>query len=72
MQGLAMPGGEVAAQVSAHALEQGLIIETAGPEDEVVKLFCPLTISVEDLDRGIDIIEQRIAKAMGRHLRQVS
>jgi diaminobutyrate-2-oxoglutarate transaminase len=72
MQGLAMPGGEVAAQVSAHALEQGLIIETAGPEDEVVKLFCPLTISVEDLDRGIDIIESAIAKAMGRHLRQVS
>jgi diaminobutyrate-2-oxoglutarate transaminase len=72
MQGLAMPSGEVAGQVSAHALEQGLIIETAGPEDEVVKLFCPLTISNEDLDRGVDIIESAIAKAMGRHLRQVS
>jgi 4-aminobutyrate aminotransferase-like enzyme len=38
----------------------------------VVKLFCPLTISEADLDRGLDIIDEAIAKAMGRHLKQVS
>ena len=72
MQGLSMPSGEVAEQVCANALEQGLIIETAGPEDEVVKLFCPLTISREDLDKGLDIIENAVVKVMGRHLKQVS
>jgi diaminobutyrate-2-oxoglutarate transaminase len=72
MQGVAMPSGEVAAQVTAGALERGLIIETAGPDDQVVKLFCALTIDRADLDRGLTIIEDSVAKAMGRHLRQVS
>lgn len=71
MTGLAMPSGEIASQVSAKALAEGLIIETAGPDDEVVKLFCPLTISDEDLGRGLDIIDDAISKAMGRHLKQV-
>ncbi|MFU8814631.1 MAG: diaminobutyrate--2-oxoglutarate transaminase [Pseudomonadales bacterium] len=72
MQGLVMPNGDVASQVTAQALQKHLIIETAGPEDEVVKLFCPLTISREDLDRGLDIIEHAISQVMGRHLKQVS
>ncbi len=72
MQGLTMPSGDVASRVSAHALERGLIIETAGPEDEVVKLFCPLTISREELGKGLDIIEESVAKAMGRNFKQVS
>ena len=72
MQGLALPSGKVAAQVSANALERGLIIETAGPDDEVVKLFCALTIDPADLDRGLGIIEESVASAMGRHLKQVS
>ena len=72
MQGLAMPSGDVAAQVTASALERGLIIETAGPDDQVVKLFCALTIDRADLDRGLRIIEESVGKAMGRHLKQVS
>src|SRR5690606_26184539 len=72
MQGLAMPSGAVAAQVTAAALERGLIVETAGSDDEVVKLFCALTIDRADLDRGLAIIEESVAKAMGRHLKQVS
>jgi diaminobutyrate-2-oxoglutarate transaminase len=72
MQGLVMPNGETASQVTAQALQRNLIIETAGPDDEVVKLFCPLNIAREDLERGLDIIEQSIAQVMGRHLKQVS
>jgi diaminobutyrate-2-oxoglutarate transaminase len=72
MQGLAMPSGDVAGQVTASALAQGMIIETAGPDDEVVKLFCALTIESADLERGLDILDAAITKAMGRHLKQVS
>ncbi|MEQ8860678.1 MAG: diaminobutyrate--2-oxoglutarate transaminase [Pseudomonadales bacterium] len=72
MQGLMMPNGEVAGRVTAQALEHGLIIETAGPEDEVVKLFCPLTIERADLEKGLDIIENAIDNAMGRRLKEVS
>jgi len=72
MQGLVMPSGDVAGEVTAKALEQGLIIETAGPEDEVVKLFCALTIDREDQAKGLDIIESAVAGVMGKHLKQVS
>jgi diaminobutyrate-2-oxoglutarate transaminase len=72
MQGITLPSGAVAGQVTASALAQGLIIETAGPDDQVVKLFCPLTIDRGDLDRGLGIIEGAVAEAMGRHLKQVS
>lgn len=72
MQGLTMPSGEVAGRVTAEALKHGLIIETAGPEDEVVKLFCALTIERDDLDKGLGIIESAVAEVMGRHLKQVS
>lgn len=72
MQGLVMPSGDVAEEVCRHALARGLIIETAGPEDEVVKLFCALTIERGDLDKGLDVIEEAISKAMGQHLKQVS
>ena len=72
MQGLVMPSGEVADQVTGAALKEGLMIETAGPEDEVVKLFCALTIEQADLERGLDIIERAVEGAMGRHLKQVS
>jgi diaminobutyrate-2-oxoglutarate transaminase len=72
MQGLAMPSGATAAQVTAAALQRNLIIETAGPDDEVVKLFCPLTISSDDLGRGLDIVEHAVSQVMGHHLKQVS
>ncbi|HEX7036305.1 MAG TPA: diaminobutyrate--2-oxoglutarate transaminase [Pseudomonadales bacterium] len=72
MQGVAMPSGEAAARVSAAALERGLIIETAGPDDEVVKLFCPLTIDRADLDEGLRIIEESVEQVAARHLKQVS
>ena len=49
--GLDVPG--LAARVSQAAFEQRLIIETAGPNDEVLKLLPPLTISDEELRDGI-------------------
>jgi len=72
MQGLAMPSGDKAAEVTRHALAQGLIVETAGPDAEVVKIFCPLNIEDRDLWRGVEIIAGGIDVAMGRRLRRVS
>ncbi len=40
------------------AYDQGLLAETSGPSDEVVKLLPPLTISEEDLDHGLSILRQ--------------
>lgn len=55
-RGLAFEQPEVAGRISHEAFERGLLVETSGPEDEVVKFLPPLTTSEEDLERGIDII----------------
>jgi len=57
MQGLAFATPAHAAAVSREAYQQGMVIETAGPDDEVLKCLCPLTITDAELAEGLDIIE---------------
>jgi diaminobutyrate-2-oxoglutarate transaminase len=38
------------------------VIETAGIDDQVLKLLPPLTISDEDLEKGLSIIEEAVTK----------
>lgn len=47
---------EVASRVAQECFTRGLIIETAGPRDEVLKLLPSLTITDEELKQGLDII----------------
>lgn len=61
MQGLAFKNPELADRITALAFQNGLIIETSGGHDEVVKLLMPLTIEHETLLRGLDILEQAVA-----------
>lgn len=65
MQGLACPRPETAAAISQAAWRRRLIIERAGPDDEVVKLMPPLTISVDDLDDGLDRLESSVEEVLG-------
>jgi diaminobutyrate-2-oxoglutarate transaminase len=48
-------------KVSAAAFERGLIVETAGPEDQVVKLLPALTISDDDLDQGLSLLADAVS-----------
>jgi diaminobutyrate-2-oxoglutarate transaminase len=54
-----------AAAVTAEAYREGLIIERAGPEDEVIKCMMPLTTTYAELDEGMDILERAMAKEFG-------
>jgi diaminobutyrate-2-oxoglutarate transaminase len=54
-----------AASVTARAYRHGLIIERAGPDDEVIKCMMPLTTTVGELDEGLDILERAIAEEFG-------
>ena len=65
-QGINCVNGEIADKITRQAYKHGLIIETSGAEDHVVKLFCPLTISEENLKRGIDILEEAVREACTR------
>ena len=46
----------LAGAICARAFETGLIIETSGDEDEVVKVLAPLTIAHELFEQGLDIL----------------
>ena len=52
--------GELAGAITMRAFKNGLIIETSGADDHVVKFLCPLIISDENLKAGIDIVEKAI------------
>jgi diaminobutyrate-2-oxoglutarate transaminase len=54
-----------AAAITAKAYQNGLIIERAGPEDEVIKCMMPLTTSYAELDEGMDILERAMAEEFG-------
>jgi len=54
-----------AKRVSQHAFAHGLVIETAGARDEVVKFLPALTIPDEDLAAGIDIVEAAVRAEIG-------
>ena len=58
--GLVLEHGELAMKVSSAAFERGLLVETAGPEDEVVKLLPPLTVTDTELDQGLAILADAV------------
>ncbi|SHG94280.1 diaminobutyrate--2-oxoglutarate transaminase [Virgibacillus chiguensis] len=64
MQGIAMEKSELASAVCKEAFEIGLIIETSGPDDEVVKFLPPLTIDEAGINQGFDILEVSIEQVL--------
>ena len=66
--GMQFPNPEVASLISREAFKRGLIIETAGPSDEVLKALPPLTISDDELTRGLDIMASSVKEAMSQEL----
>ena len=65
MQGLAFNNPDEAAMVTKLAFEAGMIAERVGAHDEVVKFMMPLTITKDQLDEGITIVEQSISATFG-------
>lgn len=58
IRGIEFEDPKKASAVSREAFNQGVIMETAGPNDEVLKLLAPLTISDEMLTEGLDRVEK--------------
>ncbi len=62
--GIAFEDAGLAGKISAACFEQGLIIETAGVNDEVLKLLPSLTISEEELVKGLNVIEESLKRIL--------
>lgn len=66
MRGLEMPSGELAGQVVRKAFADGLVIETSGSDDEIVKCLAALTISDEELVQGLHIMASSVRTVMDK------
>lgn len=64
MQGVDVGSGELASDICARAYEKGLVIETSGNEDQVVKVLAPLTTPPETLHKGFEILLDAARDAM--------
>ncbi|MFV3077757.1 diaminobutyrate--2-oxoglutarate transaminase [Niveispirillum fermenti] len=64
MQGIDVGSGEIADQITAAAFARGVIIETSGAHDEVVKVLAPLTITEQELATGMRILRECTQQAM--------
>ncbi|MBY0289884.1 MAG: diaminobutyrate--2-oxoglutarate transaminase [Mycobacteriaceae bacterium] len=64
-QGLRFEQTGRASEICRAAFDRGVLVETSGPADEVVKLLPPLTISQTDLAAGLDIIAESVAATAG-------
>lgn len=60
---LAFDDPQVAGAVCRNAFERGLLLETAGSDDEVVKLLPPLTTHQDDLGTGLSIVADSVRAA---------
>lgn len=63
MRGINTGSGDLAGAVTAACFDAGLIIETSGAHDEVIKVLAPLTIDDQALTVGLDILETQIREA---------
>jgi diaminobutyrate-2-oxoglutarate transaminase len=64
-RGLALPSGDLAAKVCWAAFERGMLMETSGPESEVVKIMPPLTVTDEELEEGTRTIADSVRAVCG-------
>lgn len=58
--GLDFGDEDLAGKVASAAFGLGLLVETAGPRSEVVKLMPPLTITEDELDRGLELLLEAV------------
>jgi len=63
-RGLSFTPPELADKVVAGCFERRLLCETAGPRDEVAKLMPALTITNDELERGLEIFADAVCSVV--------
>ena len=63
--GVAFDDAGASGKVASAAFERGLLVETSGPEGEVVKLMPALTTETDDLRQGIEILDDAVTAVVG-------
>ncbi|CAN5194722.1 4-aminobutyrate--2-oxoglutarate transaminase [soil metagenome] len=56
------PDSELVSKLTQNCLDRGLLIITAGTYKNVIRILSPLVISHEQLNKGLDIMEEELQK----------
>jgi 4-aminobutyrate aminotransferase/(S)-3-amino-2-methylpropionate transaminase len=56
------PATDLTKRVTHYALEHGLLLVTAGPHGNVIRILVPLVATHEQIDEGLDIIEAALVE----------
>ena len=67
MRGVDVGSGDLAEKICARAFEKGLVIETSGAGDEVVKVLAPLTTPEDMFQKGLDILVEAVKDVTETH-----
>ncbi len=65
LQGIAWVDPATAGRVAETAFRHGLVVETCGARDEVLKVCPPLTIDDGGLEEGLDLLEHAVDEVLG-------
>ncbi|GAA1856302.1 diaminobutyrate--2-oxoglutarate transaminase [Myceligenerans crystallogenes] len=65
LAGIEFPDKAAATRIAAESFRRGLLVETSGPDSEVLKAMPPLTITSQELQRGLGIIADAAAEVLG-------
>jgi 4-aminobutyrate aminotransferase / (S)-3-amino-2-methylpropionate transaminase / 5-aminovalerate transaminase len=57
------PSPDLASRVTAAARERGLVLLSCGIYGNVIRILVPLSISDDDLERGLDLLEESLGDA---------
>jgi 4-aminobutyrate aminotransferase-like enzyme len=61
--GTRAPAGALASATTAAARERGLILLSCGLYGNVIRILVPLVVPDEDLDRGLELLEEALVDA---------
>jgi diaminobutyrate-2-oxoglutarate transaminase len=59
-RGLGFEDPNLAGKIAKAAFDRGLLLETSGPDSEVVKVMPPLTVTNDELEQGLQIITDSV------------
>jgi diaminobutyrate-2-oxoglutarate transaminase len=63
-RGLGFDDPDAAGKVAKAAFDRKLLVETSGPDSEVLKIMPPLTVTQEELEQGLQIIVDSVQAVM--------
>ncbi len=58
------PDGDLAGRVAATALQKGLILVSAGPARNLIRLLVPLSAPQRVVEEGLNILEAALEEAV--------